>query len=212
MSNKDCLENLTQRLALKDKALLSTLCEKIKAIENMNASKGMLRSRRTIKEVMRECETILNEKADYIIKEVGKLPFKPANDLVKQIVSLAKTIFPEDLGAMRGELERVVQLASGNERALEAALTGVEEARKMSLTDMETRIQQHVISIKNINSFSWSDKLALSLEGACLLVIAFLAGKWSVDPQGNYEPYIVIFGVVAPIIEVARRVYNRIAT
>ncbi len=212
MSNKKCLENLAKRLEVKDIALHDALRGKIKAIERTNAGKGMLKSGRTIKEVMHECETILNQKTDFIAKEVGNLPFKPSKDLFEQIVSTAKTIFPEDLGEMQGELKQVVQLATGSERALEAALTGVEKARKKSVADMETRIQQHVISIDIKNGFSNLDKLAIGLEAVSMVIIVFLAGKWSVDPQGNYEPYIVILGVLTPIIEIARRVYNRFTT
>ena len=212
MSNSECLENLSRRLTLQEEAQLTGLREKIKAIERMNASKGVLKSGGTIKEVMRECVNVLQEKTDNIMKEVGNLPFKPTGALVEEISALSKTFFPEGLGAMRRELERIVQLTGGNDRAMDAALTGVEEASQKAVRDLESRIQQRIISLKSMTSFSWPDKLALSLEGTLLLAIAFLAGKWSNDPQGNYEPYIVILGVVMPVVEIARRVYKRITT
>ena len=113
---------------------------------------------------------------------------------------------------MREELKNIVQLIGMKDRLMNAALAEVKEARQTTIRDLELRIQQHIISIKSTNSFTWVDILARILEGVLLLTIVFLAGRWSNDPQDNYEPYIVILTVVMPIVEIVRWLYKRSTT
>ncbi|MGH8563485.1 MAG: hypothetical protein ACREXW_05115 [Gammaproteobacteria bacterium] len=211
MSNADCLENLRGKVTLHVGQQLGQLDDEIQSITNRNASKGMLQSGATIKEVMRACSEQMEARVSFMTTAVQQLPLDYTEDLRDSLRSLIHYYLPQDLGYISERLDKIVRLA-GDEKLVDRVTDDVKANREVAIKRLENEIDQYLIRLKKAAKLSTMDKVMFFVEAVALLGTVFLAGRWSVDPSGNYEPYIVTLGVLVPLLEVARRGWKRFAT
>jgi hypothetical protein len=211
LANIECLRLFEDKLGLQVKDQLDQLDDDIRALKAQRAAIGSLRSGATIKQVARLCSEILASRVQHIASNLSILPFDYSSNLGEDIWKIALRHFPEDLGELKGRLEDVIRLAGG-EHAQEQIINEVKEVNRTEINRLRNQLDQFLLSLKTSRKFSALDKVMLGAEAICLLTTAFLAGKWSSDPSGNYEPYIIIVGVVVPLLEIGRRVVKRRAT
>lgn len=105
LSNKECLENLRTHLTLHAEQQIGQLDVTINSIKNLNASKGVLKSGRTITEVMRACTEIMEARVGFMTTAVQALPFQYSGDLEDSLKSLIQIYVPENLGGISERLQ-----------------------------------------------------------------------------------------------------------
>ena len=195
-------------MALQNQKQLGILDENIHAMKAQAASKGLLKSGATIKEVKNLCVKVLESRVDYISEILRDLPFKYSRDLGTKVSQISLKYFPADLGELRTRLEDIIRLANG-EHARELVLGEVEGANNTKIRRFRTKLDQFLLTLKKSKKVSTFDKIVFFLEAICLLATAFLAGKWSSDPSRLYQPYIIVVGVMFSLLEIIRRIVKR---
>jgi hypothetical protein len=207
LSNKECISNLENKLQLELKSQILELDSAINAIKTSNAAKGALQSSATIKMVLSTCKDTMERRSTIVFDGIKSLPFEYSRDLYKKLVALSEKYFDEDVEEFKERVRKIATMANG-ERFIDRYLHNLFESNRDALDKLKNNLETHCIQLKN-QGLSKLDKVLLVIEGICLLATAFLAGQWSMNPKGNFEPYIVIIGVLVPLIELSRRIYKK---
>lgn len=209
MANQSCFENLAERLTLHSQAEYRIIDEEIEAIKRLHASKGLLKSSATIKKVIEICIRFYERKCDHFNNEIETLPFHYRKSLKDRLLDAFEGYFPADFELVDKKLKNIIEMTGGTQ--FEARYMGEMHDKRENISQrLKNNLDQFVIKKKENEKVSNVEKVLIFLEIICLIIIAFLAGKWSIDPHGNYEPYIVIFSVITPVLEIGRRIYKKI--
>jgi len=211
LRNNESLENLKRKLSLHSASQIADLDDQIGAIKRLHASKGLLKSSATIKKVSEACIDFFERKRTFFQKSTADLPFEIEKGLDEKLMELFTTYFPDDFDKVDQRLLEVIQM-TGGEQFEAKYLAKMHEQRELISENLKTEIEQFTINLRAKTSIFTLEKIAILLEVISLLMVAYLAGKWSVDPNGNYEPFIVVWGAISAALEIGRRIWKKAAT
>lgn len=207
MRNNESLENLKRKLSLHSTSQIADLDDQIGAIKRLHASKGLLKSSATIKKVAEVCIGFFEQKRTFFQKSTFDLPFEAEKGLDEKLMDLFTTYFPGDFDKVDQRLLEVIQM-TGGEQFEAKYIAQMHEQRDFISENLKTEIEQFIINLRSKIRISIFEKIAILLEVVCLLMVTYLAGKWAVDPNGNYEPFIVVWGTVSAALEIGRRIWR----
>jgi len=211
LGNNDALANLERRLVLHSSSQIAELDNQIAAIKRLHASKGLLKSSATIKKVSEACIEFFERKRTFFHETILGLPFDMEKVLGEKLMSVFSTYFPGDFDKVDQRLIEVIQM-TGGEQFTAKYISRMHEQRDQISENVKYEIEQFIINLKAKVQLSTLEKILILFEALCLLGVAYLAGRWSVDSSGNYEPFIVALGAVSAALEIGRRIWKRAAT
>jgi hypothetical protein len=208
LSNNDSLANLERRLSLHSSSQVDELDSRIKAIKRLHASKGLLKSSATINEVAGACIVFFESKRDFFREAVLGLTFEFENGLGEKLMSAFTAYCPGDFDKVDQRLIEVIQMTGGEQHTAKY-MGRMHEQRDRISENIKNEIDQLIINLKARVQISTLERALILFEVVCLLVVAYLAGRWSVDSTGNYEPFIVALGAVSAALEIGRRFWKK---
>lgn len=208
MSNSECFNNIKQQISLNSETQLFKLDEDIMALKRLHASKGILQSSHTIRKVRDLYVSFFENKINFLINLLETLPIRYEKSLGQKLFDFVKICFEGEFKKIDAGLKAVIDECGGQQ--FESRYFGELHQKRDSLAkDLNNQIDNYIIRKKEECNFSNIDRLLILIEIVCIITIAFLAGKWTIDPNGNYEPYIVLLGIFAPLLEIGRRVWKK---
>ena len=79
-------------------------------------------------------------------------------------------------------------------------LPDVESSMATDLAKFQNDLSAIAVQLKLAHRKSSTEKILWGLEGLLLLMSMFISGMWYKDPTGNYEPILVVVGLVISFI------------
>ena len=189
-----------------------TFLEKeITRISSSHAAVGRFKSGATIHAVLDSCLALYKTRANEFIKRLKTTPLKYDVNLSTQITSLFNQLFSIDFGNFKTMIKDIVHRTGNSDdspadkRTFQLLTDELNEIQ----SNLSANIEQHILILKTTTGSSSNEKIFFAIEGCSLLATVYLAGMWTVDKNGNYEPWIVLFSAVIAIVEIARRRLNK---
>lgn len=209
--NEESIAALRERVISRLEWEAKMLDDEIETISRKNAAEGSFRSGRTINEAQGAAEKLIRSRAE-MISEVSKiLPFAYGPDLEEKLVNLVDDHFTHDLAGLQVRILNLIKrVGVGNLEDKVLGELGADQTRMAN--DLKADLHEHVLRLKYVsNRGRWNSAL-LIIEGACLGGAGVLATLWAIQNDSEYEPYVVLLMLVAPALEVFRRLKGRAAT
>lgn len=215
-ANIDSLKALESKIRAHMDSQDRMLDSEIGIITNANAARGVFKSGRTIKEVIRVCGTLIKNRSELTAATINKLPFSYTSNLEAALKEGVRQYFPDDLGGFQMKVHNLARKVGGDkergEKLEDIALKEIRALQKEAIAGLLSEIDQYLVSLKHAHQFSAIDKILVFVEVASLVGAAFLFGLWVADKNGNYEPIIGMLLVVPAGLEIFRRVKAKKAT
>ena len=210
-ANTDSLRALDAKICAHSESQDRVLENEIEIITNGRIASGGFQSGNTIRDVVRVCGTLLENRAGVTLSTIKELPFSYAADLEPSLREHVQRHFSEDLGGFQVQVRNLARKALGN-KVEDTALDEIRKAQNRTLKNLLAEVDQYLVNLKHRSQISTAGKRILLIEVGCLVGTAFLAGLWVADKNGNYEPFIVLLAVIASALEIVRRTKYSYAT
>lgn len=210
-ANSDSLRVLDSKIRAYSESQDRTLENEIEIITNGRIASGGFQSGNTVRDVIRVCSTLLDNRASVTLATIKELPFSYVLDLEKSLREYVQRHFSEDLGGFQVQVRNLVRKAAGN-KLEDTALEEIRNAQSRTLKNLFAEIDQYLVNLKHRNQISTAGKRMIFIEIGCLVGTAFLAGLWVADKNGNYEPLIVLLAAIGSALEIIRRIKYSNAT
>lgn len=210
-ANNDSLRVLDSKLRAYSESQDRTLENEIEIITNGRIASGGFQSGNTVRDVVRVCGTLLENRAGVTLATIKELPFSYVLDLEQSLREHIQRHFSEDLGGFQVQVRNLVGKAAGD-KLEDTALDEIRKAQSRTLKNLFAEIDQYLVNLKHRSQISTAGKRMVFIEVGCLVGTAFLAGLWVADKNGNYEPFIVLLAAIGSALEIIRRIKYSNAT
>ncbi|WP_101757984.1 hypothetical protein [Oceanicoccus sp. KOV_DT_Chl] len=194
-------ENYVEKLRLATLDKIDELENKFKAMLALHSAKGRLGSGDTIKKTM---DYIAQGNADLYQVTIDHLQsLKPEfhPQLEHEVQALAKSAQESFKTESLIYFQKSTEHAR-NPKLYERLLPDVEANMEAELAKFKNSLNAAVLQLKLNNHMPPFTKFLWGIEAVLLLISMFIAGMWYKEPTGNYEPILVILGLIIPLIAV----------
>ncbi|MCL6417820.1 hypothetical protein MIB92_19380 [Aestuariirhabdus sp. Z084] len=178
--------------------------ESVERMKRENAANGLLKSGNSIKFVMNLIEEKAVEFYDIAFSHIQALKFTFDPNLESDVGRIVKAELNNFVGPLYDRMAAVCAL-TGKPELHTRMKPDVELAVERAEKRFDNSLQHYVLDLENSQKVSVFAKGLGVIEVLILISIAFFGGMWANNPDGNYEPFIVLLTVALSGLEVWRR-------
>lgn len=192
-------QNFEEKIRLILIESVSSLEEDFELMLRKHAADGMIRSGNTIKATMNMIAELTEKLYSDIMSYVDVLNLRYSSTIEADISALALNAQKKLKIETIAKLQKSTEMA-GNPKLFERMLPDVEANMANKLATFQNNLNAKVIELKQNTEKSPLEKSLWVIEFIVLAISIFVSGMWFNDPQGNYEPLLVGFALVMPLI------------
>ena len=192
-------QNFEEKIRLILIELVSSLENNFKLMLRKHAADGMIRSGQTIKATMNMIADLTEKLYTDIMSYVDILNLKYFPTIEADISALALNAQQKLKIETIEKLQKSTEMA-GSPNLFERMLPDVEADMANKLATFQNNLNAKVIELKQNTEKSPFEKSLWVIEFIVLAISIFVSGMWFNDPQGNYEPLLVGFALIMPLI------------
>ncbi|TWH98767.1 hypothetical protein IP90_03280 [Luteimonas cucumeris] len=201
------LTEIKKRAEIISARSIESLQSNLKSLHAKNAAQGRLRSGATVKESAGIARSTIQSYFSELEQFVRSRPDgSPGFDAT--IIDAISSSTSSLISSINDGLLKSATLA-GNASLVSAVEPEVTSELSASQETFRSNIRAYWATKASTLGLSRTDKVLLGTEAIFIVAAAIIIGMWINDPKGSYEPYLALFGIGIPAIEIFRRVAKR---